>query len=78
MKSKLFKILGVVAVVAMSAAVLVSPVAAMSGVTLAVGSTTISVATPYLVSFTLGSTQTANSSAIVVTIRYGMLSVILP
>jgi len=46
MKSKLFKILGVVAVVAMSAAVLVSPVAAMSGVTLAVGSTTISVATP--------------------------------
>jgi len=73
MKSKLFKILGVVAVVAMSAAVLVSPVAAMSGVTLAVGSTTISVATPYLVSFTLGSTQTANSSAIVVTFATGML-----
>ena len=57
MKSKLVRILGVVAVVAMLAAALVSPVSAMSGVSLAVGNTTVSLATPYLVTFTLGSTQ---------------------
>jgi len=73
MKSKIVKILSIVAIVAMSAAALVSPVAAMSGVTLAVGSTTISVATPYLVSFTLGANQPASTSAIVVTFAAGML-----
>ncbi len=73
MKSKLVRILGVVAVVAMLAAALVSPVSAMSGVSLAVGNTTVSLATPYLVTFTLGSTQSPSASAIVVTFATGML-----
>jgi hypothetical protein len=73
MKSKIVKILGVVAVVAMLAASLVAPVSAMSSVILAVGNPTISVATPYLVSFTLGANQTASANAIVVTFATGML-----
>ena len=62
MKSKLVKILGVIAMVGMLAAALVVPVSAMSNITLAVGSTTISAATPYLVSFTLGANQTAGAT----------------
>jgi hypothetical protein len=73
MKSKLVKILGVIAIVGMLAAALVVPVSAMSNITLAVGSTTISAATPYLVSFTLGANQTAGANAIVVTFATGML-----
>jgi len=55
MKSKFVKILGVIAVVAMIAAAIVAPVSALSGVNLAVSSTTIS-ATPTstTVTFTLG------------------------
>ena len=74
MKSKLFGILGAAAIVAMLATMLlVAPVAAMTGVTLAVGSTTISAATLYKVTFTLGATQTGNAAAIVVTFGTGMM-----
>ncbi len=73
MKSKLVRILGAFAVVAMLATALVSPVSAMSGVTLAVGSFTISAATPYIVSFTPGANQPASANAIVVTFAAGML-----
>ena len=74
MKSKLFRILGVAAIVGMLATMLlVAPVVAMTGVTLAVGSTTISAATLYKVTFTLGATQTGNAAAIVVTFGTGMM-----
>jgi hypothetical protein len=72
MKSKLFRLLGVIAVVAMIATALVAPVAAMTGVTLAVGTTTISTATPYVVTFTTGATQPANAAAFVLTFDSGI------
>jgi hypothetical protein len=74
MKRKLFKILCVVAVITILVSVLIAPVAAdINGVSLTVGDTTISTATPYQVTFTLGSTQTANTAAIVVTFATGMV-----
>ena len=73
MKSKLFRVLCAASFVAMLEASLLSPVSAMSGVTLAAVNSTISVATPYLVTFTLGTTQPASASAIVVTFAQGML-----
>jgi hypothetical protein len=72
-KGQLFKILGVIAVITMLASALVAPVSALTGVSLAVGNTTISVATPYIVTFTLGSAQPANVAAIVVTFGTGIL-----
>ena len=55
MKSKLFKVLGVVAVVAMLATSLVAPLAAMSGVSASVtaGSAVISAVGNYTVNATL-------------------------
>jgi len=73
MKSKIVNILGVVAVVGMLAAALVSPVSAMSGVTLTLGNFTISAATPYIITFIPGANQPANANAIVVTFATGML-----
>ena len=74
MKSRLFKILGVVAIVVnMAIMALVNPVAAITGVTLAVGSTTISAATSYYITFTLNATQTGNAAGIVVTFGTGMM-----
>jgi len=73
MKGKLFAILGVIAVITMLATALVAPVSALTGVSLAVGNTTISVATPYIVTFTLGSAQPTNAAAIVVTFGTGIL-----
>ena len=71
MKSKFFKILGVVAVVAMLAAAIVAPVSAMSGVNLAVSSTTIGATPTTTVTFTLGATQATATNAIVVTFGSG-------
>jgi hypothetical protein len=72
MKSKLFKILGVVAVVAIIAAAIVAPAAALTTPTLAVGSTTISIPTTYTVTFTLGLTQNKNAAAFVFTFDSGI------
>jgi hypothetical protein len=73
MKSKLFKILGVVAVVAMLASTLVAlPASALSGVSLAATPTTISTASTYTVMFTLGSAITSNASAFVLTFDSGI------
>lgn len=71
MKSKLFKSLGVVAVVVMIAVALVAPAAALAGVTLAVSSTTIGATSNTTVTFTLGATQAAATNAIVVTFGTG-------
>jgi hypothetical protein len=54
MKSKLFKVLGVVAVVAMLATALVAPVAGLATSGLVVGDTTINISTTYTVTVTLG------------------------
>jgi hypothetical protein len=73
MKRKLFKILGIVAVITMLATALIAPVAAdINGVSLTVGDTTIGTATSYQVTFTLGATQTANTAAIIVNFATGM------
>jgi hypothetical protein len=73
-RGKLFKILGVVAVIAMLAtAMLVAPVAAISGVVLTIGSTEIYNNTPYTISFTLGTTQPADAAGIVVTFDTGIM-----
>ena len=71
MKSKFFKILGVIAVVAMIAAAIVAPVAALSGVNLAVSSTTIGATPTTTITFTIGATQAAATNAIVVTFGSG-------
>ena len=73
MKGKLFKILGVIAVITMLASALVAPVSALTGVILAVDNLTISVTTTYTVTFTMGSAQPANAAAIVVTFGTGIL-----
>jgi hypothetical protein len=74
MRGKLFKILGVVAVIAMLAtAMLVAPVAAISGVVLTIGSTEIYNNTPYTISFTLGTTQPTDAAGIVVTFDTGIM-----
>jgi len=71
MKSKILRILGVVATVAMIASALVAPVTAVSTPVLAVGSTQISTATTYTVTFTLGVNQPASATAIKVTFPTG-------
>jgi hypothetical protein len=73
MKGTLIKILGVAAVAAMLVTSLVAPVAAMAAPTLAVGSTTVSAATPYTISFTTGAAQTGNTAGIVVTFGTGVV-----
>jgi hypothetical protein len=73
MKGKLFAILGVIAVITTLANALIAQVSALTGVNLAVGNTTISVATPCIVTFTLASAQPANEAAIVVTFGTGIL-----
>ena len=74
MKRKLFKVLGVVDVITILVTAIIEPVAAdINGVSLMVGDTTITTATPYQVTFTLGYTQTANTAAIVVTFATGMV-----
>ena len=83
MKSKLFRILGVVAVVAMLATSLVAaPVSAMSGVSLAItlgpspATTTVTDISNnpinYIVTFTPGVAQPAASNAVVVTFDAGI------
>ena len=71
MKSKIFKILGVIAVVAMIAAALVAPAAALSGVNLAVSTAVIGATPTTTVTFTLGATQAAATNAFVVTFSSG-------
>jgi hypothetical protein len=82
MKSKLFRILGVVAVVAMIATALVAPVSALSGVGLAITlgtspatSTVTDISnTPinYILTFTPGVAQPATTNAVVVTFDAGI------
>ena len=71
MKSKLFKILGVIAVVAMIAAALVAPTAALAGVNLADSNLVIGQTGTVTVTFTLGATQAGNAAAFVVTFDSG-------
>ena len=75
MKGKLFKILGVIAVVAMIAAAIVAPAAALSGVNLAVSNTTIGNPYTTTVTFTigagLGTSPNGLTNAIVVTFGSG-------
>jgi len=82
MKSKLFRILGVVAVVAMIATALVAPVSALAGVNLAItlgtspATTTVTDIsnTPinYILTFTPGVAQPAATNAVVVTFDAGI------
>ena len=63
MKSMLFKILGVVAVIAMlSAALVVAPVSALSATSLTEGSTVISTATTYTIIFNIGTALVGGST----------------
>jgi len=75
MKSKYFKILGVIAVVAMIAAALVAPVpaSALSGVSLGVSGTTISAtAQTYTITFTTGVAQPELATAFTLTFDSGI------
>ena len=79
MKSKLFRILGVVAVVAMIATALVAPVNAMINVNLADSDTTIGIVPATIdVTFTLGATQVASATAIVITFDTGWTVAAVP
>jgi Right handed beta helix region len=71
MKSKLFKVLGVVAIVAMLATSLVAPIAAMSGVSASItaGSAVISQVGNYTVNVTLGA-QLLGTSSYALTLPY--------
>jgi len=71
MKSKILRIIGVVATVAMIASALIAPVSAVTTPVLAVSTTTISLAATYTTTFNLGLTQPAAVSAIVLTFPTG-------
>jgi len=70
MKSKIIKILGVIAVVAMIAAALVAPADALTGVSLTPTVTTIGYTTTYTLTFTLGAAIPA-STASAITVTFG-------